>query len=78
VEHLTGIQSFEIVETDIREPANVPAADEIYHLASRASPKDFTYFPVRIALTNTEGTRHLFDHTLEHNFRMVYASTSEV
>jgi len=33
---------------------------------------------VRIALTNTEGTRFLLDHALEHDATMLFASTSEV
>jgi UDP-glucuronate decarboxylase len=65
-------------EADIRRKIDLPSADEIYHLASRASPKDFTEFPVRIALTNTEGTRNLLEYAVEHDARIVYASTSEV
>ncbi|MFC6974516.1 NAD-dependent epimerase/dehydratase family protein [Halomicroarcula sp. GCM10025709] len=46
--------------------------------ASRASPADFTDFPVDIALTNTRGTRNLLDYAVATDARMVYASTSEV
>ncbi len=69
---------FTLREADVREEIDLPPADEVYHLASRASPKDFTEFPVRIALTNTEGTRNLLEYAVEHDARMVYASTSEV
>lgn len=69
---------FTFREADVREVVDLPPADEVYHLASRASPADFTEFPVRIALTNTEGTRHLLEYAVEHDARMVYASTSEV
>lgn len=78
VAHLTDDPLFQIIETDIRTNPELPPVEEIYHLASRASPKDFTDFPVQIALTNTEGTRHLLDHALKHDARMLYASTSEV
>lgn len=33
---------FEFREADVRECVDLPPADEIYHLASRASPADFT------------------------------------
>jgi len=78
IDHLTSDGRFEIVEADLRESPPLPPVDEIYHLASRASPADFTDFPVRIALTNTEGTRFLLDHALEHDATMLFASTSEV
>ena len=78
VAHLESEDRFEIIKRDLRENPSLPAVDEIYHLASRASPADFTEFPVRIALTNTEGTRYLLDHALEHDATMLFASTSEV
>jgi UDP-glucuronate decarboxylase len=71
VEHL-------LHEEDVRQPLALPPVDEIYHLASRASPDDFTDFPVRIALTNTEGTRNLLDHAVACDAKMLFASTSEV
>lgn len=67
-----------VIEADVREDVTLPPVDRIYHLASRASPADFTEFPVRIALTNTEGTRQLLDHAVACDARMVFASTSEV
>lgn len=78
VAHLQTKEGFELIEADIRGSIDLPPADRIYHLASRASPADFTEFPVRIALTNTEGTRNLLDHAVEHGARMVHTSTSEV
>jgi UDP-glucuronate decarboxylase len=78
VDHLVGHERFQLMEADVRNPPTLPDVDEIYHLASRASPKDFTQFPVQIALTNTEGTRNLLDHALDCDARMLYASTSEV
>ena len=78
VAHLESEDRFEVIEADLRENPSLPAVDEIYHLASRASPADFTEFPVRIALMNTEGTRFLLDHAHEHDATMLFASTSEV
>lgn len=70
--------SFSVINQDIRLPDPLPPVDRIYHLASRASPADFTDFPVGIALANTQGTRRLLDHARACDARMVYASTSEV
>jgi UDP-glucuronate decarboxylase len=39
---------------------------------------DFTEFPVKIALANTQGTRRLLDHARACDARMVFVSTSEV
>ncbi|MYL15298.1 NAD-dependent epimerase/dehydratase family protein [Halorubrum terrestre] len=70
--------SFTCIDRDVRIPGALPSVDRIYHLASRASPADFTDFPVEIALANTQGTRRLLDHARACDARMVYASTSEV
>lgn len=78
VGHLLEDARFEFLEEDVREPGELPAVDAVYHLASRASPKDFTEFPVNIALTNTRGTKNLLDHAVECDARMLFASTSEV
>lgn len=69
---------FTLLEQDVRLSGSLPRVDRIYHLASRASPTDFTEFPVDIALSNTQGTRRLLDHARACDARMVYASTSEV
>lgn len=78
VDHLRDHPQFTLQQKDIRQPLTLPPVDEIYHLASRASPKDFTEFPVRIALTNTEGTKNLLDHAVACDAKMLFASTSEV
>jgi len=69
---------YRFIEADIREEPDLPPSDRVYHLASRASPKDFTEFPLRIALTNTQGTRYLLEYAVEQDARLLYASTSEV
>jgi UDP-glucuronate decarboxylase len=78
VEAFEDSASFTVVNRDVRIPGSLPTVDRIYHLASRASPAEFTDFPVEIALANTQGTRRLLDHARACNARMVFASTSEV
>ncbi len=70
--------SFTVIDRDVCMPGALPSVDRIYHLASRASPADFTKFPVDIALANTQGTRRLLEHARACDSRMVFASTSEV
>lgn len=78
IEGLAEHPSFSVINRDVRSPGSLPPVDQIFHLASRASPADFTEFPVSIALANTQGTRLLLDHARACDARMVYASTSEV
>ncbi len=78
IEELVDHPDFTFFNKDIRNPGSLPPVDQIYHLASRASPSDFTEYPVEIALANTQGTRQLLEHARACGARMVYASTSEV
>ena len=36
--------AFTVADRDVRIPGSLPSVDRIYHLASRASPADFTDF----------------------------------
>lgn len=78
IAEFTDNDAFTILDRDVRLPGSLPQVDQIYHLASRASPADFTEYPVEIALANTQGTRNLLDHAVGCGARMVFASTSEV
>lgn len=70
---------FELVEGDVRERLEIESEpDEIYHLASRASPVDFREFPVEIAMSNSVGTKHVLDLAARSGARVLLASTSEV
>lgn len=52
--------------------------DEIYNLASPASPVDFAKMPLLILETSSLGHRNLLDIAREHGARILYASSSEV
>jgi Nucleoside-diphosphate-sugar epimerases len=70
---------FESIEHDVREPfPDIGSIDYVFHLASRASPKDFESHAVEIALTNSEGTHNALSFAHEHDARVVLASTSEI
>jgi UDP-glucuronate decarboxylase len=78
VAHLADHDRFTLLTGDVTTVTDLPRVDEIYHLASRASPPDFEAYPLEVALANTEGTRRLLDHAVDCDARMLYVSTSEV
>jgi len=72
-------ENLRLLDHDIRDPfPDIGPLDRIYHFASRASPTDFEDHAVEIALTNSAGTRRVFDLALETDARVVLASTSEI
>ena len=52
--------------------------DEIYHLASPASPPHYMYNPVKTIKTNTVGTVNMLGLAKRTKARILIASTSEV
>lgn len=55
VEHWIGHENFELIHHDIVNPLYIEV-DEIYHLASPASPPHYMKNPVKTIKTNTLGT----------------------
>jgi len=79
VEHLMGNENFVFIEHDVRKPLELSeGVDEIYHLASRASPVDFEKFPIDILLTNSVGTHNMLELARKNKAKFLFASTSEV
>lgn len=79
IDHLKKINEFKLIESDIRSPISIEETpDEIYHLASRASPVDFEEFPIEIAMSNSVGTKNVLELAAETDSRVLLASTSEV
>ncbi len=52
--------------------------DEIYHLASPASPPHYMYNPVKTIKTNTVGTVNMLGLAKRTKAKILIASTSEV
>lgn len=79
LEHHDGSTDLTVLEHDVRDRLpEFDSVDLIYHLASRASPIDFDTHPVDIALTNSVGTRNVYDCARTHDAPVVLTSTSEV
>jgi nucleoside-diphosphate-sugar epimerase len=71
------------IEQDINTLApdcfsTVAKFDEIYSLASPASPVDFAKMPVFILATATHGHKNLLELARRHRARILFASSSEV
>lgn len=72
-----------LIEADISKPLELNELfnqrfDEIYNLASPASPVDFDRMPVFILETASIGHRQLLELARRHGSRILFASTSEV
>lgn len=79
VSHLQGEIGFKYVEHDITRPIDVPGdLDEVYHLASPASPADFERMPLEILSVGSYGTHSALELAQSKGARFLLASTSEV
>eukprot|EP00730_Choanoeca_flexa_P019989 TRINITY_DN9772_c0_g1_i1.p1 TRINITY_DN9772_c0_g1~~TRINITY_DN9772_c0_g1_i1.p1 ORF type:complete len:446 (+),score=122.36 TRINITY_DN9772_c0_g1_i1:106-1443(+) len=77
VEHWIGHPNFELLKHDVVEPYMLEV-DEIYHLASPASPPHYMYNPVKTIKTNSVGTLNMLGLAKRTGARVLLASTSEV
>lgn len=73
---------FKFIEYDITKPV-CPAlfgehVDEIYHLASIASPEKYKKYSMETLLTSINGTQRVLDYCVLYNCKMLFTSTSEV
>ncbi|GIF71071.1 epimerase [Asanoa siamensis] len=83
VTHLVDHPQFTLVEADVADglPTHHPALDgrfdAILHMASPASPKDFTTLPIEILRVGSIATLHLLERAVADGARFLMASTSE-
>lgn len=77
LEHWVGHENFELLHHDIVNPLYIEV-DEIYHLASPASPPHYMFNPVKTIKTNTLGTINMLGLAKRVGARVLIASTSEV
>jgi len=77
VEQWLGHENFELLHHDIVAPLYLEV-DEIYHLASPASPPHYMYNPVKTIKTNTVGTVNMLGLAKRVKARILIGSTSEV
>ncbi|XP_002737647.2 UDP-glucuronic acid decarboxylase 1-like [Saccoglossus kowalevskii] len=77
VEHWVGHENFELINHDVVEPLLIEV-DQIYHLASPASPPHYMYNPIKTIKTNSIGTLNMLGLAKRVRARLLLASTSEV
>jgi len=77
IEHLLGHSQFEFIEHDVTEPFFLDV-EQIYNLASPASPAQYQKDPVRTFKTNVLGALNILELARETGSRVLQASTSEV
>ncbi len=75
--HLMENKRFELIRHDIIEPILLEV-DQIYNLASPASPIHYQYNPVKTTKTNVMGTINMLGLAKRVRARILQASTSEV
>lgn len=79
VAELLDHPAFKLIVADLNQgfPQFEPC-DQIYHLASPASPVAYARFPVETLVVNAEATRRLLDLAAGWGSRFLFASTSEI
>jgi len=77
VRHWIGHPNFDFVRHDIVNPLYLEV-DEIYHLASPASPPHYMFNAVKTIKTNTIGTINMLGISRRVGAKILIASTSEV
>jgi UDP-glucuronate decarboxylase len=77
IEHWIGHPNFELIHHDVINPFDIHV-DEIYHLASPASPPHYMYDPLKTIKTNSIGTINMLDLASRVKARFLFTSTSEV
>jgi UDP-glucuronate decarboxylase len=76
---------FRLIECDVCDEMEMKARlnideriDEIYHLASIASPEKYKKYPIETLLTSINGTQSILNCCVSHKCKMLFTSTSEV
>ena len=67
-----------IITHNIIDKITLSGFDQIYHLASLASPVFYQRNPVETALSNSVGTYNLLVEAQKHRSRILFTSTSEI
>lgn len=76
-ENVEGIANIEFVEQDVTKPFEVKC-EQIYNLASPASPIDYQNLSIETLLVGSVGVQNVLECARKNNARMLHASTSEV
>jgi len=83
ISHLEGNKNFrfvnkDICDVDLMKTFSDIKFDEIYDMASPASPVDYVEYPIETLLTGSMGVKHLLDIAVRDRAKILVASTSEI
>ena len=77
IEHLLNQPNFEFIEQNINKKIDINV-NEIFNLASPASPQHYQNDPVETVRTNVQGVLNLLELSSKYNSKIFQASTSEI
>jgi len=78
LDHLRLNRDFQFVNCDVTRPFEASGAfDQVWHLASLASPKDYLAHPIETLEVGSSGTRNMLDIARRDGARFLLTSTSE-
>ncbi|HLH39388.1 MAG TPA: UDP-glucuronic acid decarboxylase family protein [Bryobacteraceae bacterium] len=78
IAHLCGQTNFKFIEWDVTRPIEIDGRfDQVWHLASLASPKDYLEHPIETLEVGSTGTRNMLDVAVRDGARFLLTSTSE-
>ncbi|XP_075249277.1 UDP-glucuronic acid decarboxylase 1-like isoform X2 [Convolutriloba macropyga] len=77
IDHWINHPNFELINHDVTLPIYLEV-DEIYHLASPASPPHYMYNPIKTVKCNTIGTINMLGLASRVKAKFLFASTSEI
>ena len=78
LEHLESHPHFRFVEQDVTHAFEAPGPwDQVWHLASLASPREYLAHPIETLESGSSGTRHMLEIARREGARFLVTSTSE-
>ena len=79
IEHLIKNKNFKFVKADICKPLKLKERfDEIFNLASIASPIHYQNWPIETLMVGSIGTKNILDLAVKNKAKFLHTSTSEV
>ncbi len=78
IEHLLEKDNFVFLQEDVNSFSFEEKVDEVFHLASLASPVDYYSNPVETMLVGSVGTKNLLDLAVKNKAKFLFTSTSEI
>lgn len=78
VKELSKYQRYKFIKWDICDKILILNIDEIYHLASVASPDKYKKYSIETMMVNFIGTKNMLELAKLNNAKLLFTSTSEV